>query len=117
MHPKHIILQAVYFKLRFTLSYRNVEEIMKIRGVIVDHATIHRWVYKFTPLFESEMKKRKGKVGASWRLDEIYIKVKGIWCYLYRAVDKLGNTVDFLLTRKRQRMSARSFLIKAISNK
>ncbi|SNR95763.1 Transposase (or an inactivated derivative) [Flavobacterium sp. ov086] len=115
-YPKSIILQAVYFKLRFTLSYRDVEEIMKIRGVIVDHATIQRWVYKFAPLLETEMKKRKGRVGSSWRLDETYIKVKGIWCYLYRAVDKLGNTIDFLLTRKRQRMSAQSFLIKAIGN-
>ena len=76
---------------------------MKIRGVIVDHATIQRWVYKFAPLLEAEMKKKKGRVGSSWRLDETYIKVKGIWCYLYRAVDKLGNTVEFLLTRKRQR--------------
>jgi transposase-like protein len=64
---------------------------MKMRGVPVDHATIQRWVFKFTPLLESEMKKRKGKVGTSWRMDETYIKVKGIWCYLYRAVDKLGN--------------------------
>jgi putative transposase len=115
-YPKYIILQAVYFKLRFTLSYWDVEELMKIRGVIVDHATIQRWVYKFAPLLEAEMKKRKGRVGASWRLDETYIKVKGIWCFLYRAVDKLGNTVDFLLTRKRQRMSAQCFLIKAIGN-
>ena len=84
--------------------------------MIVDHATIQRWVYKFTPFIESNMKKRKVKVGASWRLDETYIKVKGIWCYLYRTVDKLGNTVDFLLTRKRQRTSAQSFLIKVISN-
>ena len=62
------------------------------------------------------MKKRKGRVGTSWRLDQTYIKVKGIWCYLCRAVDKLGNTADFLLTRKRQGMSAQSFLIKAINN-
>jgi putative transposase len=89
---------------------------MKIIGAIVDHAAIQRWVYKFAPLLETAMKKRKGRVGASWRLDETYIKVKGIWCYLYRAVDKLGNTVDFLLTRKRRRMSAQSFLIKAIGN-
>jgi transposase-like protein len=82
-YPKYIILQAVYFKLRFTLSYRDVEEIMKIRGVLVDHATIQRWVYKFTPLLESEMKKRKGRAGTGWRLDETYIKVKGIWCYLF----------------------------------
>jgi putative transposase len=91
----------VYFKLRFTLSYCDIEEIMKIRGVIVDHATIQHWVYKFTPFIEAGMKKRKGRVGTSWRMDETYIKVKGIWCYLYRAVDKSGNTVDFLLTRKR----------------
>ncbi|MFD1605376.1 IS6 family transposase [Flavobacterium artemisiae] len=103
-------------KLRFTLSYRDVEEIMIMRGVHVDHTTIQRWVYKFTPFIQLEMKKRKGRVGTSWRLDETYIKVKGIWCYLYRAVDKLGNTVDFLLSRKRQQMSAKSFLIKAITN-
>ncbi|KUJ59132.1 transposase [Flavobacteriaceae bacterium CRH] len=115
-YPKSIILRVVYFKLRFTLSYRDVEEIMKMRGVHVDHATIQRWVYKFTPFIELEMKKRKGRVRTSWRLDETYIKVKGIWCYLYRVADKLGNTVDFLLTRKRQRMSAQSFLIKAINN-
>jgi len=76
------------------------------------HVTIQRWVYKFTPFIEAEIKKRKSRVDASWRLDETYIKVKGI----YRAVDKWGNLVDFLLTRKRQRMSAQSFLIKAISN-
>lgn len=115
-YPKSIILQAVYFKLRFTLSYRDVEEIMKMRGVNVDHATIQRWVFKFAPLLESQIKKRKSRVGVSWRMDETYIKVKGIWCYLYRAVDKLGNTVDFLLTRRRQRISAQSFLIKAIKN-
>jgi putative transposase len=67
-------------------------------------------------MIESQMKKRKNRVGVGWRMDETYIKVKDIWCYLYWAVDKLGNTVDFLLTRRRQRMSAQSFLIKVISN-
>ncbi|QGK73527.1 DDE-type integrase/transposase/recombinase [Flavobacterium sp. SLB02] len=108
-YSKSVIFRALYFKLRFTLSYRDVEEIMKIRGVIVDHDTIQHWVYKFIPFIESKIKKRKFKVGASWRLDETYIEVKDIRCYLYRAVDKLGNTVDFLLTRKRYRMSARFF--------
>ncbi|MBF4486322.1 DDE-type integrase/transposase/recombinase [Flavobacterium sp. CSZ] len=89
---------------------------MRIREVIVDHATIQRWVYKCAPLIEAEIKKRKDRVGASWRLDETYIKVKGIWCYLYRAVDKLGNMFDFLFTRERHRISPCSFLIKAISN-
>lgn len=114
--PKAIILQAVYFKLRFSLSYRDVEELMKIRGVNVDHATIQRWVFKFSPLMETEFRKRKRPVGKSWRMDETYIKVKGEWKYLYRAVDKDGNTVDFLLTKRRKRMSAQSFLIKAIKN-
>lgn len=114
--PKTVILQAVYFKLRFSLSYRDVEELVSIRGVKVDHATIQRWVYKFSPLIEKEFRKRKKPIGKRWRLDETYIKVKGEWRYLYRAVDKDGNTVDFLLTKRRQRMSAQSFLIKAIEN-
>src|SRR5690606_16197741 len=112
--PKDVILQTVYFKLRFTLSYRDVEELLSFRGIKVDHATIQRWVYKFSPLIEKEFRKRKKPVGKSWRLDETYIKVKGEWHYLYRAVDKEGKTIDFLLTKRRQRMSAQSFLIKAI---
>jgi putative transposase len=78
---KYINIQAVYFKLRFTLSYRDAERIMEIKGVLVGHAAIRLWVYKSTPLLESEMKKRKGRAGKGWRLDETYIKVKGIWCY------------------------------------
>ena len=114
--PKLIIIQAVYFKFRFGLSYREIEELMAIRGVKVDHATVQRWVFKFTPLLEKEFRKRKKAVGRRWRMDETYIKVKGQWRYLYRAVDKEGNTVDFLLTKRRKRMSAQSFLIKAIEN-
>jgi putative transposase len=114
--PKSIILQAVYFKLRFSLSYRDVEELMTIRGVKVDHATIQRWVFKFSPLVEKQFNTRKKPVGNRWRLDETYIKVKGQWRYLYRAVDKNGNTVDFLLIKRRQRISAHKFLRKAIQN-
>ena len=114
--PKSIILQAVYFKFRFGLSYRDIEELMAIRGVKVDHATVQRWVFKFTPLLEKEFNKRKKACVKRSRMDETYIKVKGQWRYLYRAVDKQGHTVDFLLTKRRQRMSAQSFLIKAIQN-
>src|SRR3954464_4197325 len=114
--PKVVILQAVYFKLRFSLSYRDVEELLSIRGVTVDHATIQRWVYKFTPLIEAGLKKRRRVVGKSWRMDETYIKVKGEWMYLYRAVDKEGNTVDFLLTKRRSKLAAHKFLIRAIRN-
>ncbi len=70
--PESIIIQAVYLKLRFTLSYRDVEEIMRIRGVEVDHATIQRWVYKFMPEIEIQMRKRMKVVGVRWRMDETY---------------------------------------------
>jgi putative transposase len=113
--PKEIILYAVYVKLRFTLS-RDVEELLSIRGVLVDHATVQRWVFKFTPLIEKTFRKRRKPVGNSWRMDETYIKVNGEWMYLYRAVDKQGYTVDFLLTKKRNKYAAHKFLLKAISN-
>ena len=80
--PKLIILQAVYFKFRFGLSYRDIEELMGIRGVNVDQATIQRWVFKFSPLLEREFNKGKKACGKSWRMDETYIKVKGQWHYL-----------------------------------
>ena len=114
--PKSIILQAVYFKLRFTLSYRDVEELLQIMSVEVDHSTIQRWVFKFSPEVEKNMNKRKRQVGSSWRMDETYIKVGGKDRYLYRAVDKFGNTVDFLLTKRRMKGSAQKFLNKAIGN-
>jgi len=93
-----------------------MEELLSIRGVHVDHATIQRWVYKFTPLIDVTFRKRKKAAGNSWRMDEIYIKVKGEWMYLYMAVDKAGNTVDCLLTKRRNRKAAHLFLLKAIDN-
>ena len=114
--PKCIVLQAVFWYLRYSLSYRDIEELMEERGVELDHATVQRWVVKYTPILEVEFRKRKEAVGTSWRMDETYIKVKGIWHYLYRAVDKEGNTIDFLLTRKRDKKAAKRFLIKAINH-
>ncbi len=81
--PKEVILQAIYFKLRFSLSYRDLEELLSIRGVRVESCYNQRWVYKFTPLIEAGLKKRRKLVGNSWRMDETYIKVKGEWMYLY----------------------------------
>ena len=98
------------------MSYRDVEELLEIRGVKVDHSTIQRWVFKFSLFVESNMNKRKNVVGNSWRMDETYIKVGGKDRYLYRAVDKQGNTVDFLLTKRRMKGSAQKFLNKAIGN-
>ena len=115
-YPRVVILHAVYLKLRFTLSYRDVEELLSMRGVQVDHSTVQRWVFKFSPEIEKNMHKRKRQVCSSWRMDETYIKVGGKDRYLYRAVDKFGNTVDFLLTKRRMRGSAQLFLRKAIGN-
>ena len=114
--PQIIIQQAVYFKFRFSLSYRDIEELLAIRGVKVDHSTIQRWVFKFSKEIEQNMNIRKRPVTDSWRLDETYIKVGGKDRYLYRAVDKQGNTIDFLLTKRRMKGSAQKFLNKAIGN-
>ena len=84
------------------------------RGVEVDHSTLHRWVLKYVPALEKAFLARKRPVDGSWRLDETYVRIKGAWKYLYRAVDKAGATVDFLLTAKRDRKAALRFLRKAI---
>lgn len=89
---------------------------MQIRGVKVDHSTIQRWVFKYSPMMEANMHKRKAQVSSSWRMDETYIKVGGKDRYLYRAVDKYGNTVDFLLTKRRMKGSAQKVFNKAIEN-
>ena len=93
-----------------------MEELLSTRGAEVDHATVQRWVYKFTPLLEVEFRRRKKLVLKSRRMDETYIKVKGEWMFLYRAVDKEGSKVDFLITKRRNKFGAHKFLLKAIGN-
>ena len=88
---------------------------MAERGVAVDHATLHRWVVKFSPLIAAQARARKRPTAASWRMDETYIKVKGRWSYLYRAVDKSGQTLDFMLSARRDLAAARRFFKQAIS--
>jgi putative transposase len=111
---RDIILTCVRWYLAYPLSYRQVEELMEERGVSVDHATINRWVLKYSPHLEAAFYRRKRPVGRSWRMDETYIRVKGAWRYLYRAVDKSGQTIDFLLTEYRDTEAALRFLTQAI---
>src|SRR4029077_3542399 len=112
--PQEIILMGVRWYLAYPLSYRHVEELMEERGVLLDHATIQRWVIKYSPQLEEAFHQRKRPVGHSWRMDETYIKIKGQWYDLYRAVDKTGQTIDFLLTEHRDQEAAKRFLTKAI---
>src|SRR5215217_117579 len=89
---------------------------MQERGVAVDHSTLNRWVIKYAPEVEKQFRRRQQPVGKSWRMDETYVRIKGQSKYLYRAVDKEGHTVDFLLTPHRDRATAEAFLHKAIRN-
>ena len=112
--PIEIILVCIRWYAAYPLSYRHLEEIMHERGVFVDHSSINRWAIRFLPLLEKVFRKHKRPVGGSWRMDETYIKVKGVWKYLYRAVDKAGKTVDFLLTARRDKAAALRFFDKAM---
>ena len=113
-YPLEVILLCVRWYVAYSLSLRNLEEMMAERDICVDHSTVHRWVIKVVPLFEKTFRKHKRPVGKSWRVDETYIKVKGSWKYLYRAVDKAGDTIDFLFRAKRDKAAARRFFEKAI---
>jgi putative transposase len=112
--PIDVILVCIRWYAAYPLSYRHLEEMMQERGVVVDHSSINRWAIRFLPLLEKAFRKHKHAVGESWRMDETYIKVKGVWKYLYRAVDKQGKTIDFLLTAKRDASAARRFFDKAM---
>src|SRR5712664_3511911 len=111
--PQEVMLMGVRWYVAYPLSTRHVEELMAERGVEGDHSTINRWVIKYSPLLEEAFHRRKRHVWVSWRMDETYIKVKGQWRYLYRAVDKQGQTIDFLLTKDRDEQAAKRFLTKA----
>ena len=106
-YPLEVMLTCVRWYVAYPLSLRNIEEMMQERGVFVDHVTVHRWAIKVLPVLAAVLRRRKRPVERSWRMNETYIKVSGQWKYLYRAVDRDGDTVDFLLTAKRDLAAAR----------
>ena len=112
--PIEVILVCIRWYAAYPLSCRHLEEMMEERGVTVDHSTVSRWAIRFLPLLEKTFRKYKRPVGGSWRMDETYIQVKGVWKYLYRAVDRDGKTIDFLLTAKRDKAAAKRFFDKAM---
>jgi putative transposase len=113
-YPLDVMLMCVRWYVAYGLSVRNLEEMMAERGIQVDHSTVHRWAIKLLPVLEKAFRRHKRPVGRSWRVDETYIKVKGHWKYLYRAVDKAGQTVDFLLRAHRDKAAAQRYFEKSI---
>src|ERR1700739_2270785 len=111
---RETIVLCVRWYLTYKLSSRDLVQMMAERGIEVTHTTILRWVQRFVPEFEKRWNRYSRTVGRSWRCDETYIKVKGHWTYLYRAVDKLGQTVDFLLSERRDIAAAKRFFSKAM---
>src|SRR5450759_282429 len=114
-YPLEVMLTCVRWYVAYPLSLRHIEEMMQERGVFVDHSTVHRWSLKILPVLHAVFRRQKRAVGSSWRMDETYVKVAGQWKYLYRAVDRDGDTVDFLLTAGRDLAAARRFLERVIN--
>ena len=114
--PDAIVMLILYHYFGFSLSYRNVKTLMKMRGISIDHPTIQRWAIKFEPLLEKAFKRKKKAVGSRWHMDETYLKIKGKQYFYYRAIDEQAQTIDFYLSPTRNKQAALTFLKKAINS-
>ncbi|MBV2145123.1 IS6 family transposase, partial [Falsochrobactrum sp. TDYN1] len=112
---KSVILLCVRWYLAYGLSLRNLKEMMAERGIALDHSTVHRWVLHFSPVLLERFNRKKRPITRKWNLDETYVKVKGEWLYLYRAIDNNGNTVEFLFSRNRDLKAAKRFIRKVLA--
>jgi transposase-like protein len=113
--PPEVIVVAVRWYLRYNLSYRDVEELLVERGIEVDHVTVYRWVQRFTPLLAEAARFSRHSPGDRWHVDETYVKVNGVWRYVYRAVDQDGQVIDVLVSARRDADAARRFFRRALS--
>jgi transposase-like protein len=113
--PAEVIVVAVRWYLRYGLSYRDVEELLVERGVEVDHVTVFRWVQRFTPLLADAARFCRHSPGDRWFVDETYVKVNGVWRYVYRSVDQHGQVIDVLVSARRDADAARRFFRRALS--
>jgi transposase-like protein len=114
--PREVIVLAVRWYLRYGLSYRDVEELLAERGVVVDHVTVYRWVQRFTPLLIDAARSCRHVPGDRWFVDETYVKVAGRWVYLYRAIDQYGQVIDVLISEKRDLTATRRFFTRALEH-
>jgi IS6 family transposase len=111
-----IILWLVTWYSRYALSYRDLKEIADERGFILDRSTIYRWVQEYSTEIKNRIKPHLKMTSDSWKLDETYLKIKGVWYYLYRAIDKQGNTLDWMLSKNRNKQAAKRFFKKLLGN-
>src|SRR5215208_2924427 len=112
--PAEVILWAVRWYLQFPISYRDLEAMLADRGMEVDHTTLYRWVQRFAPELEKRVRRHLRPCRGPWHVDETYVQVGGEWRYLYRAVDGAGQTIDFLLSAKRDKKAAKRFFRQAL---
>src|SRR5512133_2753137 len=110
-----VILLCVRWYVRYSLSYRDLQEMMAERGFSIDHVTIWRWVQRYAPVLNQRIRRELRRPNRSWRVDETYVKVAGKWAYLYRAVDSAGETIEFMLSPRRDLIAAKLFLRLALS--
>jgi transposase-like protein len=109
-YPSDVIALVVFWRLRYKLSLRDLPEMFLLRGIEFSHETVREWEAKLTPaLIDHLRRRRRGRIGRSWYVDETYIKVHGRWCYLYRAIDRSGALVDVRLSEKRDMAAAKAF--------
>src|SRR5215471_12673686 len=113
--PPEVIVVAVRWYLRFNLSYRDIEELLVERGVEVDHVTAYRWVQRFAPLLADAARFARHAPGDRWFVDETYVKVNGVWRYVYRAIDQYGQVIDVLVSARRDAAAARRFFRRTLS--
>jgi IS6 family transposase len=111
-----VIIWLVTWYSRYALSYRDLKEIAAERGFTLDHSTIYRWVQEYAPEINKRMKPYLKSTCDSWKLDETYVKIKGVWHYLYRAIDKKGSTLDWMLSKNRNKQAAKRFFKKLLEN-
>jgi IS6 family transposase len=111
--PPEVIMVAVRWYLRYNLSYRDVEELLAERGIEADHVTVYRWVQRFTPLLADAARFARRSPGDRWFVDETYVKVAGVWRYVYRAIDQHGQVIDVLVSARRDAVAARRFFTRA----
>ena len=109
-----VILLCVRWYLAYNLSLRDLEEMMAERGLSVDHSTVHRWIIHFSPKLLERFNRRKRAVTGKWHVDDTYIKVRGRWMYLYRAIDSVGDTVEFFFSKSRDLPAAKRFFKRAL---